>query len=183
MIIDSFPFFQEIDLLKVRLQYLGNFVDKFIIIDSDVDFSGTPKCFVLNQSLVKDLPFSNKIEIIQNTLGKSSNLFIYYIAKKFKWRYPLWKIQRNQRNSIQKKIQTRSTSGIFMFGDLDEFPDIKILTKKMLNLSFNESHVYSLTQKSRVFDLRTMDGNGIWKGTVLCELGYARKKHLINSEK
>lgn len=176
MIIDSFPFFQEIDLLKVRLQYLGDFVDKFIISESDVDFSGTPKNFVLDQSLIKELPFSDKIEIIQNSLGKPSDLFIYDLAKKFKWRYPLWMIQRRQRNSIQKKIKARSPSGIFMFGDLDEFPDLKILREKIKDPYFEKSNVYSLKQKPRVYDLRTKDGNGIWRGTVLCRNAYARKK-------
>ena len=176
MIIDSFPFFQEIDLLKVRLQYLGSFVDKFIISESDVDFSGTPKDFVLNQSLVKDLPFSNKVEIVHNCLGKSSDLFLYYLAKKIRWRFPLWKIQRTQRNSIQKILKQISPTGIFLFGDLDEFPDIDILTKRIQDLTFEKSRIFSLTQKSRVYDLRTMDGNGIWRGSVLCKLGYAQKK-------
>ena len=34
MIIDSFLFFQELDLLEIRLEYLYPLVDKFIIVEA-----------------------------------------------------------------------------------------------------------------------------------------------------
>ena len=40
MIVDSFLFFQELDLLEIRLEYLYPFVDKFIIVEGSIDFNG-----------------------------------------------------------------------------------------------------------------------------------------------
>ena len=45
-IIDSFLFFQELDLLEVRLRYLDPYVDVFLIVEAAQTFSGKPKDFV-----------------------------------------------------------------------------------------------------------------------------------------
>ena len=58
---DSFLFFNEVDLLKVRLEYLGPIVDNFIIVEANIDFSGVKKEFILSNELLTSLPFSNKI--------------------------------------------------------------------------------------------------------------------------
>ena len=58
--IDSFLFFNEVDLLKVRLAYLGPIIESFVIIESNVDFSGKSKPYILEQYLL-ELPFANKI--------------------------------------------------------------------------------------------------------------------------
>ena len=46
-IIDSFIFYNEINLLKARLDYLGDFVDSFIICEANVNFAGQEKAFIL----------------------------------------------------------------------------------------------------------------------------------------
>ena len=38
MIIDCFLFFQELDILEIRLKYLYDFVDKFIIVEANESF-------------------------------------------------------------------------------------------------------------------------------------------------
>ena len=43
MIIDSFPFFNEIDLLDLRLNYLNNYVDKFILVEGTKSHQGKEK--------------------------------------------------------------------------------------------------------------------------------------------
>ena len=40
---DCFLFFQEIELLKLRLNYLYDYVDFFIIVESAQTFSGNKK--------------------------------------------------------------------------------------------------------------------------------------------
>ena len=43
MLIDSFLFFQELDLLEIRLEYLYPYVDKFLIVESCQTFKGEHK--------------------------------------------------------------------------------------------------------------------------------------------
>ena len=45
MLIDSFLFFQEYDLLEIRLKYLYDHVDLFIIVESLQSFNGQEKKF------------------------------------------------------------------------------------------------------------------------------------------
>ena len=174
MIIDAFPFFQETDLLKVRLEYLGKYVDKFIISESDVDFSGRPKELVLCNRQLKNLPYNEKIEIVQSRSTFIERKLIYPISKKLRWRYPLWKIQAKQRNAIYKAIKNVDARGIFLFGDLDEFPDPE---KFLLHVrkTKNSECLHSLEQSSRVYNLKTQDGDGLWRGTMVCSINTAKK--------
>lgn len=50
MIIDSFLFFQELKLLKIRLDYLYDVVDKFIIVEAVESFSGKEKGFIFEEN-------------------------------------------------------------------------------------------------------------------------------------
>jgi len=42
-LIDAFLFFNEVELLKFRLQYLNDIVDYFIIVESNKTFTGKDK--------------------------------------------------------------------------------------------------------------------------------------------
>ena len=59
-VLDTFLFYNELDLLKVRLAYLGEHVDQFIITEANIDFAGKPKPFLLNTELIQSLPFFGK---------------------------------------------------------------------------------------------------------------------------
>ena len=43
MIYDCFIFFNELDLLKIRFKLLDDLVDKFVLTESTLTFSGKPK--------------------------------------------------------------------------------------------------------------------------------------------
>jgi hypothetical protein len=84
MIIDAFPFFQEIELLKVRLDYLGETVDKFLISESEIDFAGNNKQVILNKRCIDTLPYKNKVIVVQNKHSQILKKIIYPLAKKIK---------------------------------------------------------------------------------------------------
>lgn len=46
MIYDCIPFFNELDILKLRMHIMAPYVDKFVIEESTVTFSGEPKPMV-----------------------------------------------------------------------------------------------------------------------------------------
>ena len=43
MIYDCFPFFNELDILKLRMEIMDPFVDKFVIEEAAYTFSSEPK--------------------------------------------------------------------------------------------------------------------------------------------
>lgn len=61
-VIDAFLFFQELDLLDIRLAYLDPYVDKFVIVEACQTFSGKPKDFVFEQHAQRYSKYLHKIE-------------------------------------------------------------------------------------------------------------------------
>ena len=55
MVYDCIPFFNELDILELRLNILDKYVDKFIIEESTMTFSGEEKslCFKANRDRFK----------------------------------------------------------------------------------------------------------------------------------
>ena len=64
MVYDCIPFFNELDILKLRLHILDPIVDKFVIEEATATFSGEPKelCFEKNKAMFQE--FLPKIEYI-----------------------------------------------------------------------------------------------------------------------
>ena len=57
---DCFTFFNELDLLEVRLNELYNSVDYFVIAEANMSHSGRPKEYILEQ--VKEPPYELNVE-------------------------------------------------------------------------------------------------------------------------
>lgn len=65
MIIDYFPFFNEAELLELRINLLKNHVDHFVICEADHTFSGLPKPFLV-PDLIKQLGLpQDQITVVQ----------------------------------------------------------------------------------------------------------------------
>ena len=66
MLIDAFTYFNEKELVELRLKYLNSIVDYFVVIESNITFTGKKKKWnfpdVLKNNLKK---FSNKIQYHQ----------------------------------------------------------------------------------------------------------------------
>jgi len=174
LIIDAFPFFQEIELLKVRLEYLGESVDKFLISESNIDFAANKKPYYLTDKIISSLPFTEKITVIRSKFPDFKINFIYKFSKKIKWRKPLWKIQLKQRNILQKEISKILPNGILLFGDLDEFPNANEIRACVSALQKNPDKIYTFNQLPLVYNLSTQSRNEDWPGTVVCNLQKAK---------
>ena len=180
-LLDVFLFYNELDLLKARLEYLGPIVDHFIISEANVDFSGRPKEFLLSQGLVNTLPFAHKIIYHREYLNLKS---ISWLFKKLKYRNRitrfLWKIQDAQRNSTLVPLRSFSQDDIVIFSDLDEFPSetaiiegIKALEAN--NSSHKEPHAYSLDQTFYYYNLNNSAPEDQFYGSVITTLGTFRE--------
>ena len=60
-IYDAFIFSNELDLLDLRLNTLNDYVDKFVIIESNITFSGKPKSLYFLENKDYFNKFKNKI--------------------------------------------------------------------------------------------------------------------------
>lgn len=189
-ILDAFLFYNELDLLKVRLSYLGEHVDQFIITEANVDFAGKPKPFLLNNEFIKSLPFHEKIIYHREYIDFESFFWkikrIRYRNKKRKY---LWKIQDAQRNSLLKVLKNFSGEDIVIFSDIDEFPSIEAIQQAVNTINAKtpgtNKSTLSLQQVFFYFNIYSSASDEIWYGSivtlnnVLCRL----KPHKVRARR
>ena len=63
MIIDSFLFNDEKELLELRLKVLYDYVDKFVIVECDHTFNGESKNLTCKK-ILKELGFENEVRLM-----------------------------------------------------------------------------------------------------------------------
>lgn len=113
MIIDAFPFHSEFDLLKIRLNVLAPVVDQFVIIESDVTFTGKWKGYTLESRMdeLEDFP----IKYCKATLP---------LAVSVDYRHSAFAREYQTRDFLGEIVGTIVSPGDqIIFGDLDEIPN------------------------------------------------------------
>lgn len=179
MIFDCIPFFNELDILKLRLQVMAPYVDKFVLEESTVTFSGEPKEMVFAKHREMFAEFEEKI---------------IYVAVD---NSPMSGVTTHERDKFQKNQLIRGMAGckpddIVIFGDVDEIPNPKVL--KEIIRDFDRTKIYHLAQ--RMFycflNMEEVSGNllsitgefkGVeqrkWLGTKICSFGNLPKEGIV----
>lgn len=128
MIIDSFCFCNELDLLDIRLNELDCVVDKFIIVEANKTQSLLPKPFNFENNKSRYSKFLEKIVYIKVEDCPNNDK-------------DLWTMEHFQRNCVSRglqKISPNSTDHI-MISDMDEIPRAEAI-KYVLNNNILDSH-------------------------------------------
>ena len=115
MVYDCIPFFNEIDILKMRLHIMDPIVDRFVIEEATVTFSGEPKelCFEKNKELFKEfLPKITYIVVDNSPVNTTTHL-----RDKF------------QKNALVKGLADAADEDVIILSDVDEIPNPKTLQK------------------------------------------------------
>ena len=122
-IYDCFQFFNEENILDLRLNILDEFVNFFVIVESTTDHQGNKK--KLNFDKDKFKKFQKKIiyVVVEDTLDT--------IKKPHLGQNSL--VERHQRNSITRGLKNCSDDDLIVISDVDEIPDLNklsLLTRK-----------------------------------------------------
>lgn len=137
MIYDCFLFFNELDLLKIRLNELNDSVDKFVLVESSKTFSGKNKPFYFEKNKTKFKKFLPKIihlKISDFSGVKTTKLFIEKSHFTFvKKNFNTWANEFFQRNYISKGLSDCRDNDIILISDVDEIPN-KNVFKRLNNL-------------------------------------------------
>ena len=179
MIYDCIPFFNELDILKLRMQILSPYVDRFVLEESTVTFSGEPKEMIFAKNREMFAEFEDKI---------------IYVAVD---NSPMSGVTTHERDKFQKNQLIRGMAGcssddIVIFSDVDEIPNPKTLQEVLEH--FDPAKIYHLAQ--RMFycflNMEETSGNllsitgefpGIakkqWLGTKICSFGNLPEKGIV----
>lgn len=132
MIFDCIPFFNELDILKLRMQILSPYVDIFVLEESTVTFSGEPKemIFAKNREMFRE--FEDKIRYVAVDNSPMSGVTTHE-RDKF------------QKNQLIRAMTDAKPDDIVIFSDVDEIPNPKVLKK--LVREFDGGKIYHLAQR------------------------------------
>ena len=123
MIVDVFTFFNEKELVELRVKYLNDLIDYFVVIEADVTHTGKEKKWNFPSILDNELKeFSHKIKYHQMKIDlekvereKSPNYVGGIWGRS-------WKVENMQRNYIKNACEEFSSKDIIIMSDLDEIP-------------------------------------------------------------
>ena len=161
MILDCFTFFNENDLLEIRLNTLNEIVDKFIIVEANQTHSGISKPFYYDKKRFDK--FKDKIIYIElkDRLNFSNS----------------WKNENFQRNYILDilKQENCKDEDVVILTDLDEIPNVNAIKEFLQNPS--SIYAFQMDIYNYYLNLRNLS-EGIW--TMAKILKYAEFQNLEN---
>lgn len=172
MIYDCFTFFNELDLLEIRLNTHNPHVDKFVLVESIYTFSGKKKPLYYDEAKNDErfLKFKDKINHIIVT------------DKPFQ---DIWKTEWYQKNCVERGLTKAKKNDTILFSDLDEIIRPEVLVK----INEEEKHT-RLILKLFYYYLNCQANIAASKGAAFCKfrdfknVKYLRRpNHKINSIK
>lgn len=148
MIYDTFNFFNELEILEIRFNELNNFVDRFVIVESNLTFTGK----------TKPLYFENNKKYYSKFLKKVTHIIVED--------NPLvnnnpWILEMFQFNAITRGLKKCDKNDIILLSNVDEIP-------KLNNFDINEikkTDLIGFNQQTSYYYLNNVISNQNWIGT------------------
>ena len=110
-IVDSFIFYNELDMLESRLEYLYDHVDQFVIVEGNYTFAGKPKPLYFEENKKRFSKYADKI---------TARVYKFPEECDFSSSWNLWKLQTDY---IIDCLESYDDSDIVYVSDLDEIPN------------------------------------------------------------
>lgn len=155
MLFDCFSFFNELDLLDVRLHELHALVDYFVLVEARRTFQGEPKPLYFNENVDRFKSYSGKIIPIVVDFPETSDAY----ALNTKPLDANWAREHYQRNQIAKGLIKATANDLIIVSDVDEILSATALRRALSErkpgeLTIFEMPVYRGSANRRVRSIR-----------------------------
>lgn len=125
MIYDCFTFFNELELLELRLHELSGVVDKFVLVEATRTHSNQPKSLVFRENRGRFQEFEDKIiHVVVDDMPDAKNA---------------WVLENFQRECIARGLANCRPDDIVLVSDLDEVPRATAVTQAVQQLPFRDN--------------------------------------------
>jgi len=173
-IFDCFMYFDEDEVLDVRLNLLNKYVDYFVIVESTYNHKGEKRIPQFDISKFKK--FEDKINyILKDEIPKGIEKITNEDNENEKYRksiYNAWKRENLQRNHILDGLKEAGPDDWIIISDLDEIPKLEKINFKDLK---NEIVCFKQLMMYYKFNLKLDNFN--WIGSKACKF-----KNLISPQ-
>lgn len=154
MIYDGFTFFNELDILELRLMTLDPVVDRFVLVESTCTFTGHPK----------PLYFLENQERFQKYLPKINHVIVEDSPKPDS-RDNVWNVEHFQRNAILRGLEEVTEKDRIIISDVDEIPHPLGVIEGSRSVSI---FGFPLSLYYHYVNLKQ---NQVWNGSVMANWG------------
>lgn len=132
-------FYNELDLLEMRLAHLADAVHRFVLVEGDRTFAGHPKMLYFQENKHRFEPYLHKIDhLVVNDFPVTRN----------SWIREFW-----QRNRMAEGYAKAHDDDLILISDVDEIPDIATILSNEV-----EGHVHALNQRFYYYYLNLRKG-------------------------
>jgi len=158
MIYDCFTFFNEFDILEIRLHEMDPWVDRFVLVESAESYSGNPKPLWFEENKHRFESFLPKIiHLISPLVDKSENA---------------WERQNDQRNYAMVALTDCSDGDLILISDVDEI----IMGMDFTEIQGDEKGMTTFYLKNYFYYMNLLRPGG-WPGPVMMPYGTLESKY------
>lgn len=184
-IIDCFTFFNELDILEKRLQYMDPYIDHFVICEAPTTFTGNEKPFYFEENKDRFSKWIHKIIHIKtkplgegfwdSDINRARIVDFSDEGKRTEETFKFWEREGQQRSAIEEEIKKFSDDDIIIFSDVDEVPNMS-----KIDLNNIRDDIYVCKQYIFRYSIEYMDKIDAYHfGTFICLNKNAKKEGLV----
>ena len=177
MVYDCFQFFNELDILKIRLNVLHSVVDKFVISEATTTFSGIPKPLYFEENREMFREFEDKIihVVVEDTPEGNT-----HVRDTF------------QKNAVGRGLKNCKPDDIIIFSDLDEIPNPEKIKEILQHFDTNKIYHFAQRMFTCYLNMEEVSGKLLsyagefetvekkqWIGTKMCSYALLQEQHLL----
>jgi len=129
-IYDCFTFFNELDLLEIRLEELWDVVDYFILSESTLSHSGKPKELIFNNNKDRFKKYESKIRYVNVDDMPETN--------------DSWVRERYQRKACERALYDVQPEDLIIVSDVDEIPRAEALEMVREDTNNYERYIFTI---------------------------------------
>jgi beta-1,4-mannosyl-glycoprotein beta-1,4-N-acetylglucosaminyltransferase len=155
MLVDTFMFYNEFDILELRLEVLDRYVDRFVLVEAEVNHVGGTKPLYFQENKDRYAKWLHKIEHVVVRADEAPKDESPWAREKF------------QRECVLRGLEGVPNSAVIMISDVDEIPDINKIHFEHLPHVVCSAHMWMFE-----YSLDYLFTGEPWFGTVItnCEI-------------
>lgn len=160
MLVDAFTFFNELDLLELRLAEMYDVVDLFVLVEAARTFTGRPKPLVYQAHRARFAPWADKIKVVS--------------LVHFPDTAPdAWAREAVQRNAILMGLNGVPDDALVMVSDVDEIPRAGAV-RAAANVA-GEGFQVAFEMRHSLYHVNNVCYTMTWSGTQMATAGHVRR--------
>jgi beta-1,4-mannosyl-glycoprotein beta-1,4-N-acetylglucosaminyltransferase len=161
VIVDAFPFFNELDILEVRLTELYDVVDYFILVEATRTHKGDPKPLYYAENRRRFTKWNDKIiPVVVGDLPDGDS------------QAAIWRREIGQRQAIERGLRDFADDAVVLISDVDEIPRREAV--EQLKNGLRDDLVVVFDQTLFYYNVNTSCTSIRWTGTRATTAGNIR---------